>query len=153
MKIGQNRSNIDKSDLENKIVDADKKILGIVNFLKTNYNTKISETESRIPSIRGFATNFTLTAVENKVTDLSSFFFKKKTDYETKILEIKKKVTDQSDDKYITNSKFHNLTAKKKRKITERLAHANSITKKNFDNNLTNLNRKITQIKQNIYLL
>ena len=78
MKIGQNRSNIDKSDLENKIVDADKKILGIVNFLKTNYNTKISETESRIPSIRGFATNFTLTAVENKVTDLSSFFFKKK---------------------------------------------------------------------------
>ena len=117
MKIGQNRSNIDKSDLENKTVDADKKILGIVNFLKTNHNTKISETESRIPSIRGFATSFTLTAVENKVTDLSSFVKKKKkTDYETKILEIKKKVTDQSDDKYITNSKFHNLTAKKKKK-------------------------------------
>ena len=39
---------------------------------KTDYNTKISETESKIPSISGLTTNSALTAVENKIPDVSS---------------------------------------------------------------------------------
>ena len=35
-----------------------------------------------------------------------------KTDHNTKISQIEKKVTDQDHDKYITSSEFNNLTAK-----------------------------------------
>ena len=39
---------------------------------KTNYNTKITETESKIPSITGLVTSSALTAVENKKPDASN---------------------------------------------------------------------------------
>ena len=61
----------DKSDFENKISDADRKNLTLVDLLKkTDYNTKISEIEGKIPSISGLATTAALTAVENKISDL-----------------------------------------------------------------------------------
>ena len=46
----------------------------------------------------------------------------KKTDYNAKILDIEKKVTDHVHVKYITTSEFNNLTAKS---FTARLAQAN----------------------------
>ena len=50
-----------------------KKFLTLVDLLKkTDYNAKISEIESKIRSIRGLATTFALTAVENKIPDVSS---------------------------------------------------------------------------------
>ena len=55
------------------------------------------------------ATNFALTAVENKISDVSTLV--KKTDYNTKISEIEKKVTDHDHDKYITTLDFDKLTA------------------------------------------
>ena len=39
---------------------------------KTDFNTKITEREGKIPSINGLATNSKLTAVENKIPDVNS---------------------------------------------------------------------------------
>ena len=55
----------DKSEIENKIPDAGGK-------KKTDYNTKIAEIQGKIPSISGLATNAALTAVENKIPNISS---------------------------------------------------------------------------------
>ena len=47
--------------------------------------------EGKIPSITGLATNSALTAIENEIPDVSSLV--KKTNYNTKISEIKNKVS------------------------------------------------------------
>ena len=39
--------------------------------METDYNAKITEIESKIPSISGLATNSILTAFENKIPDIS----------------------------------------------------------------------------------
>ena len=39
---------------------------------KTDYKTKITEIEGKLPSISGLATNSALTAVENKIPDVNS---------------------------------------------------------------------------------
>ena len=63
----------DKTDLQNKIGDANKKILDTSGLVKkTDYSTKISEIESKIPSISGLATTSALNAVENKIPDVSN---------------------------------------------------------------------------------
>ena len=95
---------------------------------KTVLNVKITEIESKIPSITGLATNSALTAVENKIPDVSSLV--KKTDYNTKISEIEKKVTDHNHDKYITTPEFNNLAAGV---FTARLAQADLVTRTDFD--------------------
>ena len=59
---------------------------------KTDFNTKVTEIEGKIPSITGLATNSELTAVENEILDVSSLV--KKTDYNAKISDIEKKITD-----------------------------------------------------------
>ena len=61
----------DKSDLEKKIPN----ISGLVK--KTDHHAKITEIKSKIPSISGLATNSALTAVENKISDVSNLFKKK----------------------------------------------------------------------------
>ena len=43
-----------------------------MDLLKADYNTKISEIESKIPSVSGLATNSSLTTVENKIPDVSN---------------------------------------------------------------------------------
>ena len=50
----------------------------VVWLKKTNFNSKISEIKGKIPSITCLATNSALTAVENKIPDVSSLI--KKTD-------------------------------------------------------------------------
>ena len=52
------------------------KFLILVDLLKKDYNTKITETESKILSISGLATNAALTAVENKIADVSNLLKK-----------------------------------------------------------------------------
>ena len=74
----------------------------------------------------------------------------KKTDYNTKINEIEERITDHSHDKYITTLEFNKLTAEN---FAARLALANLVTKTDFDDKLINLNKKLTQTKQNIYQL
>ena len=61
---------------------------------KTDFNTKVTEIEGKIPNITGLATNSELTAVENKIPDVSSLV--KKTDFSTKVTEIEGKIPDVS---------------------------------------------------------
>ena len=67
-----------------------------------------------------------------------------KTDYNTKVTEIEKKLTDHNHDKYITTPEFNELAAEV---FNARIAQANLITKTDFDSKLSNLNRKITANK------
>ena len=84
----------DKSDLEKKICDADKKIPDTSDLAKkADLNALITEIENKMPSITGLATNSALTAAENKIPAVSSL--EKKTDYNTKISEIENKINDQ----------------------------------------------------------
>ena len=64
----------------------------------------------------------------------------KKADYNTKINETEKKITDHSCDKYITTPEFNKVTAEN---FTARLTKANLVTKTDFDDKLKNLNKKI----------
>ena len=109
---------------------------------KTNWIRK------QIPVVSNLATKTALTAVENKIPSVSSLV--KKTDYDTKISELEKKLTDHNHDKYITTPEFNTLAADV---FNARLAQASLITKTDFDANLSSLNRRIRQTKQNIYLL
>ena len=45
--------------------------LMLVNLLKKNYDNNTGEAECKIPSITGFATTAALTAVENKIPEVS----------------------------------------------------------------------------------
>ena len=62
----------DKPDLEKEIGDTS----GIVK--KLDHNVKITEIANRTPIIFGLATISALTAVENKISDVSSLVKKKK---------------------------------------------------------------------------
>ena len=102
-----------------------------MNQLKNRLNAKITEIEDKIPSITGLATNSALTTVEIKISNVSSLI--KKTDYNTKISDIEKKITDHNHDKYITTPEFNRLTTEN---FKARLANADLITKANFDTKL-----------------
>ena len=87
----------DKSDLEKKISDTDKKIPDTIALAKTkkktNVNANITEIEGKIPSITGLATNLVLTAVKNKIPDVSSLVKKETTDFDAKFKKISGGVT------------------------------------------------------------
>ena len=68
----------------------------------------------------------------------------KKTDYDTKISDIEKKIADHNHDKYITTQEFNKLTTEN---FNARLAHVNLITKTDFDAKLQSLLKNITSIK------
>ena len=76
---------------------------------KTDLNTKITEVEGKTPSITDLATNSALTAVKNKIPDVSSLV--KKTNYKTKISDIENKINNHNHDKYITTPEFNTMTA------------------------------------------
>ena len=133
----------DKSDLEKKISDADKNILGASDLAKkTDLNAKIIEVKGKIPNITGLATNSALIAFEYKIPDVGSLV--KKTDYDTKISDIEKKITDHNQEKYITTPESNNLAAGV---FTARLAQANLVPKTDFDAKLQDISKIITSNK------
>ena len=70
-----------------------KKIPDVTNLIKkTNFNTKVTETESKISDVSSLATKSALTVVENKILDVSSLV--KKTDFNTKVTQIEGKIPD-----------------------------------------------------------
>ena len=77
-----------------------------------------------MPSITGLATTSTLTAVENKIPSINNLV--KKTDYDTKLSEINKTITDHT-------TEFNKL----------KLAQAYLVSKTDFNNKYSSLNRKI----------
>ena len=72
------------------------------------------------------------------------FLLKKKTDYNKKITEIEKKLTDRNHDKYITTLECNTLTADV---FNARLSQANLVSKTDFDNKVSSLNNKIAANK------
>ena len=58
---------------------------------KTDFDSKITEVEGKIPNISGLATNSSLTAVENKIPDITSLVTK--TDFDAKLKAISDRVT------------------------------------------------------------
>ena len=68
----------------------------------------------------------------------------KKTDYETKVTEIENKLNNHNHDRYIDTQEFNKLAADV---FNARLSQANLITKIDFDDKVSNLNRKITSTK------
>ena len=68
----------------------------------------------------------------------------KKTDYNTKITEIENELSNHNHDKYIDTPEFNKLAADV---FNARLAHANLLTKSDFDALLSSLNIKFTQNK------
>ena len=109
----------------------------------TDFNTKITEIECKIPSIIGLATNSELTAVENKIPNVSSLV--KKTDYNTKISDIEKKITDHNHDKYITTPEFNTLSANVFN--AGLAAQTDLIRKPDFDFKLKGISDRITKNK------
>ena len=71
-----------------------KKFLILVDLLKkTDYNAKITEIESKIPSISGLATTAALPTVENEKTDVRNLVKKKEQQIITqKLMKLKKKL-------------------------------------------------------------
>ena len=98
--------------------------------------------ESKIPSITGLATNSALNAVENKIPDVSGLVTK--TDYNTKINEFEKKITEHDHEKYITTPEFNNLAAGL---FTAKLTQADLVTKTDFDTKLQDISKRITSNK------
>ena len=93
--LKKNKYEKDGSGFEDKISKIDKKIPDISNLVKkTDFNTKVTEIEGKIPSTICLATNSELTAVENKIPDVSSLV--KKTDFNTKVTEIEGKIPNVS---------------------------------------------------------
>ena len=91
----------DKSGLEKKINDANKKISDISGLVKkSDYYAKVSEIEGKILSIFVLATTTTLTAVGKKILNVSNVV--KKTDYDAK--------TSVIEGKYFTTSDYNKFT-------------------------------------------
>ena len=58
---------------------------------KTDFNTKVTEIEGKIPSITGLATNSELSTVESKIPDVSSLV--EKTNLNAELKKISDRVT------------------------------------------------------------
>ena len=90
---------VKKTDYNTKITEIEGKIPNSNSFVKkTDYNTKITEIEGKIPDISGLATKTALTTVENKIPN-------------TKITDIENKLNNHNHDKYVANSEFNTLAA------------------------------------------
>ena len=97
------------------------KILDITNSATTTaFNAKISEVKSKISNITNLATTTVLTAVENKIPNVSNF------------IEIENKTNNDHDhDQFITTQEFNKLTAEN---LTARLAETNLVSKNDIAN-------------------
>ena len=76
-----------------------------MNLLKKHFNAQITEIESKIPNISGFAINAALTAVENKI---------EKADYNSKISDIESKYINTVDGNEVVKYTVHNSIESKK---------------------------------------
>ena len=138
-KLSNEVKNVIKKTVSDKFVAKVNNIDTSALVKKTDYNTKITEIEDKIPDISGLATKTALTTVENKIPSISGLV--KKTDYNTKITDIENKLNNHNHDKYVATSEFNTLVADV---FNARLAQANLITKTDFDGKLSSLNKKIT---------
>ena len=102
---------------------------------------KFTEIECKIPSLTGLASNPELTAVKNKIPDVSSLV--KKTDCNTKISEIENKVNGQNHGKYITSPGFNTMAASTFNARLE--AQTDLIRTPEFDAKLKDISDRVTK--------
>ena len=144
-KLAAKVNNIDTSDFVLKAkyqtdkTELEKKIPDLTDFVK---KTKLTESENKISDVSSLGTKNALTAVENNIPSVSSLV--KKTDYNTKITEFEKKLTNYNHGKYITTPEFNTFVVDV---FNARLVQANLMTKTDFDAKLSSLNKKITTSK------
>ena len=62
-------------------------------------NAKLTKLENKIPDISNLAPKTALTTVQNKIPNVINLV--KKPDYNIKVTEIEKKLTDHNHDKYV----------------------------------------------------
>ena len=146
-------NNIDTSDFVLK-TNFNTKLTGLENKIpntsglvkKTDYNTKI--TEDKIHDISGSATKTALTTVEIRIPKISGLV--KKIDYNTKITDIENKLNNHNHVKYVATSVYNTLAANV---FNARLAEANLITRLISMLSCQVLIEKLLQIKQSIFLM
>ena len=90
--------------------------------------------------VSNLVTKTALTTVENKISDVNNLV--KKTDYDTKIIEIENKLNNHNHDEYISHPEFNTLATDV---FTARLAQDNLVSKTDFDAKLLSLSKKITE--------
>ena len=120
---------------------------------KTDFNAEISEVEGKISSIRGLATSSALNAVQNKISDVSSFV-KKKTDFNSKLTERECKIPDASS---LLKKKHYatEITSKKSDYVTNAALndrHKDLTQKKKFDTEVKKVNDKIASNSSEVLL-
>ena len=93
-----------KTNYKTDKTESEHKIAHVTDFVK---KVKLTELENKIPDVSSLATTNALSAGENKIASVSNLV--KKTDYNTKISELEKKLTDHNHDKYITTPEFNTL--------------------------------------------
>ena len=136
-----------KTTLNAKINEVKGEIPNITNLVTTSgLNANINEVIGGIPNITNLVTTSALTAVENKIPIVRNLA--KKTNYNTKISEIEKKITDHNHDKYITTPEFNKFIAEifDLRSKRANLAIKNDIA--NFVKN-TSFDRKLKTVTSN----
>ena len=152
------KNDVVKIDVYNaKIKNIENKIPDITNVTtNTTLNAKINEVKNEIPSIANLAANASLNAkiktkVKNKMPNITN------SATATAVTVVENKIPDRS--KHIPTPECNKLTAESfSAKLAQaNLAAENDITnfvkKTDFDAKLKNLNKKLLQIKQNMYLL
>ena len=110
---------------------------------KTDFNSKITEIEGKMPSIISLGTSSALAAVETKIPDINNLV--KKTDYNTKISKIEKKIIDHNYDKHITTPEFNTMAATVF--IARLAAQTDLLRKPEFDFKLKGISDRVTKNK------
>ena len=117
----------DNSYLQKLMIQINKFLIldmtGLAN--KADYEAKISQIESKVPSITGLVSTFPLTVVENKIPDVSKLV--KKTQYDTK--------TSENESKYITTADYNKCT---RNRVANQTKSKNVIDKSNMSGFIKN---------------
>ena len=76
---------------------------------KTDFDSKITEVEGKIPNISGLATNSALTTVENKILDVTNLVTK--TDFDVKLKALSDRVTKNKSKDLLLDNELKKLKA------------------------------------------
>ena len=107
---------------------------------KTDFNTKVTEIEGKIPYISSLATKSVLTVIENKIPDVSSLV--KKTDFNTKVTEIEGKIPDLTN--LVKKTDFNTKVTEIEGKIPD---VSNLIKNIDLDSRLKKISDRVTKNK------
>ena len=105
--VTRTKFSTDTNTLDDKIDKADKKIPDFSSFVKkTDFDSKITAVEGKIPNISGLAINSSLTAVKNKIPDITSLITK--TDFDAKLKNISDRVTNNKSKDLLLDNELKN---------------------------------------------